>query len=368
MAERAGRVGGRNLSNLLPEVPGTLPRPASVRRVDVRGPTAGIVASLTAWVTGSGDEPLVIETSGSTGRPKRVVLSRAAFLASVAASARRLGGEGRWLLALPASYIAGAQVVCRSVVAGHAPVLLEEHPSFAAAVDAAAPDYASLVPTQLLRLLDDPDDVVALGSLRTVLLGGGPIDPALTSRAHDAGITVVTTYGAAETAGGCVYDGVALDGVRLATEADGRLLVSGPMLFDGYDVDPELTARVLVDGWFRTEDAARIDEQGRLHVLGRLDDMLVTGGVNVPALAVARRLRAHPGVREVEVLGVPDQEWGTRVVAFVVGDLPLEDARAWVSEQHPRSWAPRQVVVVDALPMLANGKVDRVQLAAAASR
>ena len=123
-------------------------------------------------------------------------------------------------------------------------------------------------------------------------------------------MSVVATYGSAETAGGCVYDGVALDGVGLATEPDGRLRISGPMLFDGYDGDPELTARVLVDGWFRTEDAARIDEDGRLQVLGRLDDMVVTGGVNVPAPAVARRLREHPAVRDVEVLGSPTRSGG----------------------------------------------------------
>jgi O-succinylbenzoic acid--CoA ligase len=296
-----------------------------------------------------------------------VVLSRRAVLASVAATARRLGDEGRWLLALPASYVAGAQVVCRSVVAGEPPVLLDDHPSLAAAVEAGRPAYASLVPTQLHRMLEDVEDVAALVSLRTVLLGGGPIDPALRRRAADAGVSVVATYGSAETAGGCVYDGVALDGVGLDTEADGRLLVSGPMLFEGYDGDPELTARVLVDGWFRTEDAARIDDGGRLQVLGRLDDMVITGGVNVPAPAVARRLREHLAVRDVEVLGVPDAEWGTRLVAFVVGGLTLEEARAWVAEVHPRSWAPRQLVSVGALPLLANGKVDRVQLATAAA-
>jgi len=180
---------------------------------------------------------------------------------------------------------------------------------------------------------------------------------------------VVATYGSAETAGGCVYDGVALDGVGLATDGDGRLRISGPMLFDGYDGDPELTARVLVDGWFRTEDAARIDEAGRLQVLGRLDDMVVSGGVNVPAPVVARRLREHPAVWDVEVLGVHDEEWGLRLVAFVVGDpdvdLDLATARAWVAEVHPRSWAPRQLIVLDAMPMLANGKVDRAQLASA---
>jgi O-succinylbenzoic acid--CoA ligase len=335
--------------------------------VELRGTTAEIVASLSRWVTGTDDEPLVVETSGSTGRPKRVVLSRRAVVASVAATARRLGGEGRWLLALPASYVAGAQVVCRSLVSGEPPVPLEDHEDFAAAVEATRPAYVSLVPTQLHRMLEDPEDVAALRSFRTVLLGGGAIDLALRARAQDAGVTVVATYGSAETAGGCVYDGLALDGVGLATEADGRLRISGPMLFEGYDGDPALTARVLVDGWFRTEDAARIDEDGRLQVLGRLDDMVVTGGVNVPAPVVARRLRAHPAVRAVEVLGVPDEEWGMRLVAFVVGELSLGEAREWVAELHPRSWAPRQLVELESLPMLANGKVDRVQLATVAA-
>ena len=276
----------------------------------------------------------MVETSGSSGTPKRVLLSRGAVLASVAATARRLDGEGRWLLALPASYVAGAQVVCRSVVAGEPPVLLDDHPSLADAVEAGGPAYVSLVPTQLHRMLDDADDVRALRTLSTVLLGGGPIDPALRSRATDAGVSVVATYGSAETAGGCVYDGLALDGVGLATDEDGRLRISGPMLFDGYDGDPELTARVLVDGWFRTEDAARIDEDGRLQVLGRLDDMVVTGGVNVPAPAVALRLREHPGIWDVEVLGVPDEEWGSRLVAFVVGDL----TSTWTWPRRGRGW------------------------------
>ena len=335
--------------------------------MDLGGSTWQVVTAISGWLTASDDEPMVVGTSGSSGAPKRVLLSRRAVLASVSATARRLGGEGRWLLALPASYVAGAQVICRSVTAGEAPVLLDEHGSLAAAIEAGRPAYASLVPTQLHRMLESAEDVEALRSLRAVLLGGGPIDPSLRVRAAEAEVTVVATYGSAETAGGCVYDGAALDGVGLATDADGRLRISGPMLFDGYDGDPELTARVLVDGWFRTEDAARIDADGRLQVLGRLDDMVVTGGVNVPAPAVARRLREHPAIRDVEVLGVPDPEWGTRLVAFVVGEVTLEEARAWVGEVHPRSWGPRQLVALDALPMLDNGKVDRVQLAATAA-
>jgi O-succinylbenzoic acid--CoA ligase len=319
----------------------------------VSGPTPDIVAALDAWLADPAEPaPLVVETSGSTGRPKRVVLSRRAVLASVAATERRLGGSGRWALALPPSYVAGVQVVVRSLVAGHPPVLEGWG-------DAA---YTSLVPTQLHRLLDSPEDTDALGAMQAVLLGGGPIDPALRSRAEAAGVRVVATYGSAETAGGCVYDGYALDGVAVAIGEGGRIRIGGPTLFDEYAGDPVLTAEALVDGWFLTSDAGRLDDDGRLHVLGRLDDVVISGGVNVPTPAVAARLREHPAVSGAEVLGVPDDEWGHRVVAFVVGDLSLDEARAWVAEVHPRSWAPREVVVLDALPMLANGKVDRMAL------
>jgi O-succinylbenzoic acid--CoA ligase len=326
------------------------------------GTTREVVQSVGAWLGSDEGEPLVVETSGSSGEPKRVVLSRPAVLASVAATERRLGGSGRWLLALPATYVAGLQVVVRSLVAGRAPTLLEEQGSVAAAVASRDLDYVSLVPTQLQRLLDDEAETAALRTFRTVLLGGGPVEPALRERAALAGVVVVATYGSAETAGGCVYDGVGLDGVALAVDADGRLRIAGPMLFDGYEGDPELTAQVLVDGWFLTSDTARIDDDGRLQVLGRIDDMVVTGGLNVPAPAVARRLREHPAVAEVEVLGVPDPEWGHRLVAFVVGSLDLEAARDWVAEVYPRSWAPRQVVVLPAIPLLPNGKADRVRL------
>ncbi len=321
-----------------------------------------MVGELAGWLAADDPAPWVVETSGSTGTPKRVVLSRDAVLASVRASARRVGATGQWLLALPASYVAGLQVVCRSLVAGHEPVLLDAHESFAAATAAMRPGdrFLSLVPTQLHRLLET--DTLSLATFHSVLIGGGPVDPALRERAAAAGVHVVATYGSAETAGGCVYDGYALDGVAVALDADGRVRIAGPTLFERYDGDPELTARVLVDGWFRTADAGRLDEDGRLHVLGRIDDVVVSGGVNVPAPAVAARLREHPDVVAAEVLGVPDEEWGNRVVAFVVGRLGLDAARDWVAEAHPRSWAPRQLVGLDAIPLLGNGKPDRLAL------
>lgn len=333
--------------------------------VDLPSEPAQAVVALECWLAGVGEpEPLVVTTSGSTGTPKRVVLSRSAVMASVAASARRLGGSGRWLLMLPPSYVAGVQVICRSLVAGHPPVLLAPGLS----PSGAAVDFVSVVPTQLHRMLSTPEESAWLAGLHTVLLGGGPIDPALRSRAAAAGVRVVATYGSAETAGGCVYDGLPLDGVGLAIEADGRIRIGGPTLFEGYDGDPALSAEVLVDGWFRTADAGRLDHDGRLQVLGRLDDVVVSGGVNVPGPAVAARLREHPAVRAAEVLGVADEEWGRRLVAFVVGSVSLEAARDWVAEVHPRSWAPRQLVAIEAVPALANGKPDRVALAALVDR
>ena len=327
------------------------------------------IPQLTHWLSDSGPAHLLIETSGSTGRPKRVVLSRSAVMASVAASARRLGARSQWLLAVPSSYVAGVQVICRSVTAGHEPVVLEG-PDFAAAVAAAVAARpgvtlsTSLVPTQLHRLLAQPAQVEALRALHTILVGGGPVDPALRASASAHGLRVVATYGASETAGGCVYDGRALGGVTVDIGTDGRIRLGGPTLFDGYDGDPEATAEALVGGCFVTSDVGRFDEDGRLHVLGRIDDVVISGGVNVALPAVAARLREHPDVEAAEVLGVDDEEWGARVVAFVVTAAPTDEAdlRDWVAEAHPRSWAPRQVVVVPDLSLLANGKVDREAL------
>jgi O-succinylbenzoic acid--CoA ligase len=319
------------------------------------------VDDLEAWLAAPGEpEPLVVETSGSTGQPKRVVLSRRAVLASVRATEGRLGGSGRWVLALPMTYVAGLQVVCRSLVAGHRPVLLDDHASLADAVATAgeAP-YLSLVATQLHRALDSVDDAVALARCSAVLVGGGPVDRSLRERARESGIRVVATYGSAETAGGCVYDGLPLDGVAVAIGGDGRVRITGPMLFEEYDGDPDLTAESLVDGWFLTADAGRFDEDGRLQILGRLDDMAISGGVKVPTGVVAARLREHPRLTAVDVGRMADDEWGERVVAWVVGDVTIEEVRDWVAAVHPRAWAPREVRVLAEMPMLRNGKVDR---------
>jgi o-succinylbenzoate---CoA ligase len=309
---------------------------------------------------------LVVVTSGSTGDSRAVLLSSAALRASATATHARLGGPGTWLLALPVSAIAGLQVLCRSVLAGtRAEVLAKDEP-LAAAVRRmpAGRRYTALVPTQLRRFLDEEPD--ALRSFDAVLVGGAATDAALRDRARAEGVAVVPTYGMTETAGGCVYDGRPLDGVRVRV-TDGVEL-AGPTLALGYRLDPASTEAAFAGGWFRTRDAGAIDANGRLTVTGRLDDVVITGGVNVAPAAVEAALREHPDVADAVVFGRPDDTWGQRVVAAVVpvpGAGPeLSVLREWVADRLGRPAAPRQLHVLDSLPLLHTGKPDRRAVAA----
>lgn len=326
----------------------------------VSGTAEEILDLLSAWNAEPDPPPITLETSGSTGRAKRVLLSRAAMRASALATQERLGGPGRWLLNLPPTHVAGVQVLFRSVVAGTKPVTTRDvvHARVQLAGDRS---YLSLVPTQLHRLLDVPAAVEALAGFDAVLVGGAALEADLRARAERVGVPVVATYGMSETCGGCVYDGVPLAGAEIRLD-DARVLLRGPMLFEGYEGDPALTAAALQDGWLVTSDLGELTEDGRLRITGRDDDMITTGGVKVPGPAVVRRIREHPSVFSAEVLGVPDEQWGERVVAFVVGAVQREELREWVAAECPRVWAPQQVVRLDSVPLLSNGKVDRMRL------
>lgn len=328
-----------------------------------------LIALLQEWLAQPGPvDPLIVETSGSTGSPKGVRLSRSALVASARATEQRLAGPGQWLLDLPPTYVAGLQVLVRSLLADHRPVVAADFDSFASAVGALSADvrYVSLVPTQLHRLVES-GSVEVLRGFDTVLLGGAAIPERLLRAARDAGVRVVRTYGMSETCGGCVYDGVPLDGVEVRIGADRRVHLAGPVLFDGYADDPEATEAVLRDGWFATSDLGELSPDGRLRLIGRMDDVVISGGVNVPLPAVTEALGACPEVRDAIAVGVDDDEWGTRVVACVVAHedarVELDALRSAVEDAGlPRAWAPRQVVTLDALPLLDTGKVDRVAL------
>jgi O-succinylbenzoic acid--CoA ligase len=232
--------------------------------------------------------------------------------------------------------------------------------------------YTALVPTQLRRYLDTEPD--ALRSFDAILVGGAATDAALRGRARESGVPIVTTYGMTETAGGCVYDGRPLDGVRVRVTEDpagpggGGIQLAGPTLALGYRLDPAESGVAFADGWFRTGDAGTLDADGRLTVTGRLDDVVITGGVNVAPATVEAALREHPAVADAVVFGRPDATWGQRVVAAVVpveGTTPdLADLRTWVTTRLGAPAAPRQLHVLDALPVLHTGKPDRRAVAA----
>ncbi|WP_407664348.1 o-succinylbenzoate--CoA ligase [Mycolicibacterium psychrotolerans] len=312
----------------------------------------------------------VLSTSGTTGPPKGAMLTAAALLASAEATHERLGGPGRWLLALPAYHVAGFQVLVRSVVAGTTPMAVAAGAGpaeLAAAIETmgAGRRYASLVAVQLDKALGDARATAALASLDAILIGGGPMPPTVAEKAAAAELSVIRTYGMSETAGGCVYDGVPLTGVRVALDDAGRISLGGPTVASGYR-NPVTPNPFAEPGWFRTDDIGAVDDSGVLRVLGRVDDAISTGGLTVLPALVEEAVAGHPSVADCAVFGVADERLGQRVVAAVVltdgATITLPELRSHVAAALTPTAAPREVHVVDELPRRGIGKVDRREL------
>ena len=326
----------------------------SVRRLADPAPVADEVA-------------LVVTSSGSTGVPKGVELTHAALQASVSASLERLrarAGE-RWGLALPTHHVAGISVHLRAAALGTRAVIAADTP----AVGDLDVEHVALVPSQLDRLLALRAPVERF---TTILLGGAAAPPAMLARAAAAGARVVRSYGMTETVGGCVYDGVPLRDVEVALSGPrGLIELRGPVLLHGYrdrDAQGRLRSVRPLDehGWFRTSDRGRVVD-GRLEVTGRADEVLVSGGENVPLAAVRERLLTHPRVADAAVVPVADARWGEVPAAVVVPADPgtpptLTDLRAHVRRDAPAAYAPGRLVVVGSLPRDGMGKVSRERL------
>lgn len=335
-------------------------------------------------------ESVLVQTSGSTGSPRTVVISAQALTASGQSTARFLGSQGQWLLALPTNHIAGIQVLARGVLAG-TPIVSTDlsggfNPkAFLAAVSRFGDGnrFTSLVPTQLQRLLSAQgiqgvQCVAALQSFHTILLGGAPATPHALKQCAELGINIVTTYGMSETAGGCVYNGSPLDIARVRIEgaaapgSTGRIMLAGPMLASGYLEEDEVVQPEDVfcsdssgTTWHRTNDLGTISEDGVLTVSGRADDIIISGGENVSPTQIEGLLTGKFGITQVCVVGVADPDWGQRVVAVVPGDCavseigPLSIIRRHVADILGRSSSPTQIIFVPSLPLLDSGKVDR---------
>lgn len=301
---------------------------------------------------------VLVATSGSTGDPKAVMLSSQAVLASVAATHSRLGGAGDWVCVLPTHHVAGLMTVARAVASGH-------RVRFAASdlSDLPGPTgrcYLSVVGAQLHRVVDRPELVARLRDYAAVLVGGSAVSARLLGQVRQAGVRLVTTYGMAETCGGCVYDGLPLEQVRIGFAGE-RITLGGPMVFSGYRLDPELTAQVLDGDIVQTNDRGRM-VAGRLQVTGRVDDVVISGGVNVDLAQAQRVSEAVFGPPEAGgpvLLAIPDPRWGQRIVAITLAELDLATVIDRLREQLGAAARPRELRRVAALAYTPTGKIDR---------
>jgi o-succinylbenzoate---CoA ligase len=309
------------------------------------------------------DIELLVATSGTAGPPRLVELPRNAVDAAIQASAAAIGAgsEGRWLACLPPAHIGGLLVLHRHLLLG-APITFRRRVT--PAVIAGLPDvrFTSLVPTQLLRLLDAG---IRLGTFRAILVGGSGISEELASRAARANAPVVPTYGMTETCGGVVYSGQPLAGVEVRADESGELLVHGPTLMRGYRFDsPATAAAFTAGGWLRTGDGGSVAGDGTVQVSGRLADVIVSGGEKIWPAEVEAAIAGHENVAAVMVSASSDREWGQRVVARVVprrrsAPPTLEALRAYAGESIARHKLPRELIIVDHLERSALGKIRR---------
>lgn len=318
------------------------------------------------------DIALVVGTSGSTGTPKGALLSADNLLASATSTHSWLGGPGQWLLAMPAHHIAGLQVLIRSLVADTTPVCVDVTDGFnvAAFADGASRlsgdrAYTSLTPMQLAKAIDTHEGVAALRLFDAILVGGAALNPQLATTADALGLSVVTTYGSSETAGGCVYNGQPIPGAEVVVE-HGRVLLGGPMVARGYRNAPNHEA-FSRPGWFATSDAGQLTD-GRLTITGRLDAVIDSGGLKLHPEVLERELLTIAGVTAACVVGVPHARLGQAIVAAYEGSATLADVMDGLGDAEEAGrlnhWMlPKDVRHVTALPLTGPGKIDRRKVA-----
>lgn len=313
------------------------------------------------------DIALVVSTSGSTGTPKGAMLTPANLISSADATHQALGGEGQWLLAMPAAYIAGLQVLVRSMVAGVEPAYLDLSRGFNVAefaarahelADTGERTYTALTPMQLAKATSTLQGIDALRRFHAILIGGAAANPRLLESARKLRIHTVTTYGSSETSGGCVYDGRPIAGAKVRIDAEGRIHLGGPMVARGYrNVGNLPSADDLKDGWFRTSDAGMLID-GNLTIQGRFDNIIDSGGFKLHPEVLEQFMLHIDGVTGACVVGAPDERFGQRICAAYTGSATLADLMD-AFDDLPRWQVPKDIKVVPSLPQLGPGKVDR---------
>ncbi len=314
------------------------------------------------WVGPKPEADLVVFTSGTTGLPKGVRLTRANLEAAARASMAHLGhgADDNWLLAIPLHHVGGLSILVRQAYAGGSVTLQPgfDPVTFASAMHGKV-TMVSVVPTMLRRILE----YGPFSGLRAVLVGGGPIPDGLLEEATAAGLPVLPTYGMTETFGqvatlrpGSRVERKAhpLPGIDVRIGQDGRIAVRGDQVSPGYLGEPDRP-----DSWFVTNDLGTLDADGALRVLGRSDNVIITGGENVNPEQVEEAIRRHPNVGEVCVIGVDDAEWGQRLVGVFEGNIEPDELIQWAHGLLPSHMVPKELRRVSSVPTISIGKPDR---------
>ena len=304
---------------------------------------------------------LVVNTTGSSGASKSVGLSASALLASAQGSHKFLGAEfgTRWSLLLPLTHIAGINILIRSLELGTEPIDLRAHQG-----EYPKADFTAIVPTQLYRALHTDNHLLEhLQNAQAVLVGGAALTPELSEKAKKLGVNVITSYGMTETSGGCIYDGVPLEGVEVKVGADSKILISGAVVATTYVGAPTLWETVFKDGWYQTSDSGHFAHD-RLVVDGRVDDVIISGGENISLSAIESALHAHFPHKNFAAFAVHDSEWGQALHLAVAGEgFPLEDEISeYLQAQFGDVGKPKGFLYLPELPLLGIGKIDRRRL------
>ena len=312
----------------------------------------------------------VVSTSGSTGNPRSVMVSRSALVAAADACHERLGGPGSWANPLSPVHVGGFMTIVRAVRAG-CPYICTDA-GLESLPEAKGRSYLSVVPAQLHRGLEDPLTSAIMATYSAVLVGGQGLDPGVRRRAEECGIHIVETYGMSETCGGVVYDGIPLAGVvpflvsRVGNDVqcgtpDGRIGLQTPTAFSGYVGLPNETAAVLRDDIVLTNDRGTWDGHV-LRITGRVDDVVISGGVNVDLAELQRSLdEVFPLV--AACFAIPDERWGMAIAVASTGP-DLAGIRNGLSRRIEESAWPRHWMKLDELAYTESGKMDRRTLVA----
>ena len=299
-----------------------------------------------------GRTAIVVSTTGSSGIAKEVHLSAGALLTSARASNKFIGAEfgSTWSLLLPTTHIAGINVLIRSLEAGTTPINLigykGEYPKV---------DFTSIVPTQLFRALNGDTNLLQhLQSAQAVLVGGAALTHELRQQGESAGISIIETYGSTETSGGCIYNGVPLEGVEFALGENGRISIRGKNL--AYQLVDE-------EGWYQSSDIGLV-EDGKLFVKGRIDDIVITGGENISLASIERVISQTLPDIQVAAFAVEDAQWGQAIhCALVGGDSSTENRIQGALEAEIGAAAKiKGFHYLAELPLIGIGKVDRAAL------